>query len=351
MGRPKLKLVVDAKMAGELRKRFLASKEPKEKERLQAVLLAMSGSHTHGEIAGIVGRARSLIQIWLDRFETGGIEGLLKRGKAPGKTSALQRPAVQKQMVAGLREGRWLTAPQLAAWLRKKHGIVRKPQRLYYWLGKLGGKRKVPRPSHVKKNAADAKEFAAHFHDRLCALSLPAGRPVRIWVVDEMRYGLHSFTRRCWGLRGVRVIKPSQQKYQWGYAYGALEVVEGAAAFRYMPSVNLPFLHVFLEQIAANDPAAEHVVIWDQAGFHQRPGDPSLPEHVHILPLPPYSPELNPVEKLWDVAKDALANHAFPVLGKLEAALTGALRPFWTDPARTLALVGTGWLHSEANAS
>lgn len=140
MGRPKLKMVVDAKQAGEVRRLFRASEDPKRKERLQAVLLAMSGSHTHDQIAGIVGRARSLIQIWLDRFEAGGIEGLLARGKAPGKPSELQRPAVQKQMVAGLREGRWLTAPQLAAWLQKKHGIRRKPQSLYYWLGKLGGK-------------------------------------------------------------------------------------------------------------------------------------------------------------------------------------------------------------------
>ena len=351
MGRPKLKLMVAAKQADEVRKLFRASEDPREKERLQAVLLAMGGAHTYEEIAGIVGRARSRIQIWLDRFESGGIKGLLARGKAPGRTSALQRPAVQKDMVKGLREGQWLTAPQLAAWLQKKHGIRHKPQSIYYWLGKLGGKLKVPRPSHVKKNVADAKSFVAQFHDRLCALELPASRPVRIWVADEMRYGLHSFTRRCWGLRGVRVIKPSQQKYEWGYAYGALEVVEGAAEVRYMPSVNLPFLRGFLEQIAANDPAAEHVVIWDQAGFHQRPGDPTVPAHVHILPLPPYSPELNPVEKLWDQLKDAIANRAFAALGNLEAALTDALRPFWSEPDRTLGLVGDGWMHSEANAT
>jgi hypothetical protein len=51
------------------------------------------------------------------------------------------------------------------------------------------------------------------------------------------------------------------------------------------------------------------------------------------------------------VVKDTLANHAFAALGKLEAALTDALRPFWTDPARTLGLVGDGWLHGEANAT
>ena len=61
------------------------------------------------------------------------------------------------------------------------------------------------------------------------------------------------------------------------------------------------------------DPEAQHVVIADQAGFHLRPGDDRVPEGVHLIPLPPYSPELNPCEQLWDVIKDSegVANGLF----------------------------------------
>lgn len=172
-----------------------------------------------------------------------------------------------------------------------------------------------------------------------------------MWVLDESRYGLHSFTRRCWGRRGIRIVKRVWQKYRWGYVYGALEVVDGAAEFRFMPSVNLSFTEGFLRQIAASDPQAEHVVIWDQAGFHHAPADPRLPERIHLVPLPPYSPELNPVEKLWDVMKDRVANRVFANLWTLEAQLAEALRPYWEERRRVLELVGLGWLHTQANAS
>ena len=60
-------------------------------------------------------------------------------------------------------------------------------------------------------------------------------------------------------------------------------------------------------------------MIADQAGFHLREGDARLPEGVHIVPLPPYSPELNPCEQLWDVLKDTegFSNGLFESIEKL----------------------------------
>lgn len=107
----------------------------------------------------------------------------------------------------------------------------------------------------------------------------------------------------------------------------------------------------FLAQIAESDPHAEHVVLQDQAGFHHRPDDLRLPPHLHLLPPPPYSPELNPAEKLWDIIKDTTANRVFPTLEAIENTLTQTLRPYWQDALRVLALVGEGWLHAQANAS
>jgi len=350
-GRPKLRLVLDAATAAALDRHWKDTTDTRVRERLQAVRLASTGHHTYAEIAQIVGRSVTILQKWFARLEQQGLLGLLRRGHGGGKPSPLHAPRVRKALEKGLREGRWLTAPQLAAWLEREHGINMESQRLYYWLKKVGGVLKVPRPVHLKKNAAHAAEFQAHLFDKLMALPVPPDRPVRVWVVDESRYGLHSFTRRCWGLRGHRIVKPAQQKYQWGYVYGALEVVQGEAQFRFMPSVNLDFSHGFLTQIADSDPLAEHVVIWDQAGFHHTPRDTRLPPRIHLLPLPPYSPELNPVERMWDIMKDTIANRVFPTLTSLEARLTDALRPFWENRSRVLDLVGLGWLHAQANAS
>ena len=78
------------------------------------------------------------------------------------------------------------------------------------------------------------------------------------------------------------------------------------AFFLTLPGVDLNLSGLFLERLAASDPEAEHVVIWDQAGFHPKPELHAVPARVHLVPLPPYSPELNPVEAIGDVIKDRI---------------------------------------------
>jgi len=349
-GRPKLQLTLPAAQAETLRRLYRETSDPRVKERAQAVLLALGGTRTYGEIAEVVGRARSTVQIWIADFVRDGLDSLGSRqGEGGGRPTEMRGDKVQEELGKGLREGRWTTAPEARSWLADQFGIRRSPTSVRYWLRKAGGKVKAPRPVHVKQRPGDAAEFRATFAERLEALDVPAGSRVRVWVQDEARYGLHTVRRRCWGLRGVRTVKPVQQKYQWGYIYGALEVVEGIGEFAFLPSVDLGLTRIFLEQMVARDPGAHHVVVWDQAGFHPRPGSTDLPGRVHLLPLPPYCPELNPSERLWDILKDAVANKVYEAIEGIETALEAALRPFWESADRIRTLVGDGWMHSEAN--
>ena len=158
MARPKLKLLVDGLLREQVAQQYKESRDPRKRERLQAIKLAMSGQYTFEEISEVVGRSRSVIQIWVDRFETDGLEGL-KRKKAPGKISPIAREEVFKGIRQGLEKGTWRTAGQIAAWLKKEHGVQRTGQSLYYWLGKLGGALKVPRPVHIKKDIQATENF------------------------------------------------------------------------------------------------------------------------------------------------------------------------------------------------
>jgi len=350
MGRKRTKLAMSATDAAQLKEQIRAATDPRDKERLQVVLWATGGQHSLAQLAQLAGRARSTIQIWLDDFTDGGVTQLLERTAPAGKSSLVAGARVQAELQAGLNAGHWRTAGQLAAWLHEKPGIQRAAKSLYYWLGKVGGALRVPRPCHVKQDPAATAAFRAELEANLEKLELPKDRPVKIWVADEARFGLHTQSRRCWALRGQRVVLAQEQRYEWEYVYGAVEVVGGGAEFQFLPSVSLELSHGFLQQLAASDPQAEHVVIQDQAGFHPRPGDPALPARIHLLPLPPYSPELNPVEGLWDQVQDVTCNRHFQSLDELETALTTALRPFWETPARALALIHH-WLHSQANAT
>ena len=124
--------------------------------------------------------------------------------------------------------------------------------------------------------------------------------------------------------------------------------MRGASEFRFRPSVSLEFSHGFLAQIAQSDPQAEHVVIWDQAGFHPQPEAAGLPARIHLLPLPPYSPELNPVERFGGLLKARVTNRLYPSLRRLEDHLFAASRE-WTQPAKVAGLIHR-WLADQVNS-
>ena len=86
--------------------------------------------------------------------------------------------------------------------------------------------------------------------------------------MDESRFGLHSVVRHCWGLRGQRVVKPFQQRFDWEYLYGAVDILSGEPVFCHLPTVSCETVWTFLRERVQTAPEAHHVVLWDGAKFH-----------------------------------------------------------------------------------
>jgi transposase len=320
-------------------------------QRLLAMRMAASGQFTAAQIAEQVGTSRRQFFHWVNALKAGGVDALLEREHAGG-AQAQVTGRILEEFEAGLKKGRWKRAKEIQQWLQSQHQVKLALTGVYYWLGKLGGVLKVPRKAHAKKDAVQAAAFQQQLGDKLRNLNVAGGRPVRIWVADEHRYGLIPVVRKCWTLRGERPTAPYQTKYEWGYLYSALEVDgQNAAQFLCLPRVDLGMSRLFLEQLAARDPHAEHVVIQDQAGFHLNPELHELPPHVHVIPLPPYSPELNPVEAIGDVIKDRIANTLWGTLEALEEAMGEELRPIYESAQRVRNLVSHGWLIHQVNVS
>lgn len=322
----------------------------RDKERLQAGLLAAQGVLNLDEIAEAVGRARSCVQRWIDKLQEGGVSGLLERRRAPGAVPALD-PAQQKQLRSELKRGSHRTAAQIGQWIQEQWGItLSQPAGSVLLAGKISGG--VARASAAAPPARrrQAAEFREALRERLHELNVPRQRPVRIWLQDEGRFGLHGFARRVWTLPGIKPVVPTQQRYEWFYAFAAQECTQGSMEVAYWSGVELPVTRKFLEQIAASEPAAEHVIIYDGAGFHPKPGVHTLPEHVHVITLPPYSPELNPVENLWDLLRDEVCNQAFDSLGNLQSRLTVALQNYRQHSTKVTSLIH-GWIKRTVNAS
>ena len=271
------------------------------------------------------------------------------RSDNPGRPSELSGQALAEWQ-KDLERGRWRSVPQLQRWLAQTHGVKLALSSLDDRRGKVRARRRVPRQSHCKKDPAAGLEFRTELAARRTALVRPPGRPVRRWVLDEMRYGLHGFTRRVWGLPGHRPVVPTQQQYQWGFVDGAVGVGLSRTEFLLTETRDQAHRLEFYRPISRSDPAALPVLIQDGAGFHLRDGDPGLPGNVRVLTLPAYSPELNPIEGLWDQIKDGLCNRVFDTRAELETGLQTALQRFWRDARRMHSLV-FDWLLAQANTS
>lgn len=348
--RPKLKITGPGTY-DQVRDAFKEETDFKRRRKLQAIRLGFTGEYTTEQIGEIVGASKSSVTLWVKAYRMGDIDQLLTTNYKPGRPASLDQKVVN-ELLQGLEAGRWKRIKEIRKWLAEVHAIDLSYRGVHYWLQKLNARLKVPRKSHAKKDEGQSVLFKEELAEKLAGLGLDTQKPFRLWVVDEHRYGLISTLRRCWTLCGIRPSAPYQTKYKWGYVYGGLEVMEGRSEFLYTPTVNLHLSGEFLRQISKSEPDAEHVVVWDGAGFHQKKQLEGLPENIHLIALPPYSPELNPIEQLWDQVAVNYANRVYETLEEIEKDISEALRPFWTNPQPVLRLLGVNnYLLCSANAS
>jgi len=353
MARPRAKLDVFNQQE-EVAK--LLSKLPAgfKRERILAVSKGLKGEQSLADIAEDLGRSRATIQTWFNLYRQGGIEKLCEQSKAPRGPKSWLYPEAKKELQKKLAKGSFRRAIEAQGWLEKQFGIVANIKTVRRWLGKCGARLKVPRPAHPNSSPSKRREFKEKFA-RMAFKALKEhrpdfrDRPIRLWVMDEARVGLHPTLRRAWGLKGCRIHKSNLRRFEWQYVWAALQVGGGGSEFLYTNKADSDLSCEFMKQISERDPYAIHIVMWDGAGFHPPADDPRMPSNVITIKQPPYSPELNAVEKLWDMMRDDLCNRQWSDLDELLDRLTQFLEEFWNEPKKIYSLIGDGWHTLQAN--
>jgi transposase len=146
---------------------------------------------------------------------------------------------------------------------------------------------------------------------------------VQVWAVDEHRLGLLPVVRRVWAPTGRRPVAPVRRRYQWLYVYGFVRPATGQSWWCLLPTVSVAAMNLALAAFARDEgigPAKRALLVLDNAGWHTS-GRLALPAGVHLAFLPPYSPELQPAERLWGLVDEPVANRAVADLGALADAL------------------------------
>jgi transposase len=172
------------------------------------------------------------------------------------------------------------------------------------------------------------------------------GHTVEVWFQDEARFGQQGTLTHVWAEKGSRPIAIKQTEYEWVYLFAAVNPVTGESSALLAPTVNTDLMNAHLEmiskQVRCADDGRHVVLVLDQAGWHVAKAL-NVPGNITLMHLPPYSPELNPVERLWLYLRNHyLSNRLFAD----EDNLWNACRNAWNriEPDRFNTICNTQWI-------
>lgn len=167
-----------------------------------------------------------------------------------------------------------------------------------------------------------------------------SGRTVRRFFQDEARLGLHeSTTRRRITARGVKPIQLMLPRYEYFWLYGAVDPLSGESFFLEMPALDTPCFQAFLSEFSLAFPDTLNVLVLDGAPPHGAYAL-KLPENVLLFRLPPYSPELNPVERIWLDVRERLGSGLPASLKALADSAAETLRAYTRETLMSLTRFG-----------
>lgn len=145
---------------------------------------------------------------------------------------------------------------------------------------------------------------------------------VEVWATDEHRVGLKPMARKVWARKGQRPRIRVQHRFKWRYVLAFVHPASGCSEWQFTSGINTAMmrsvLDVFARTVGAG-PRKRIVLVLDQAGYHTSPLV-RVPEGIHLVFLPPYSPELQPAEHLWHYSDQVLVNQHFVTIDDLEDA-------------------------------
>jgi hypothetical protein len=185
--------------------------------------------------------------------------------------------------------------------------------------------------------------------ETLAALLKPEevqGREVRLMFQDEARFGRMVRIRRCWAPAPHRPVVDNRYERQFVYVYGAVSPVQGELDWMVCPKMNTERMGEFLTQVALAHSGEFIVMVVDRASSHVAK-DLAVPENIRLLRLPPYAPELNPQEHIWDeIREKEFPNRVFANLDSVIGQLERGLPQLAADHERLRSIAAWPWIIS-----
>ena len=167
---------------------------------------------------------------------------------------------------------------------------------------------------------------------------------VDIWAEDESRVGQQGSLSRIWAKKGSRPRKVKQQQFISTYVYGAACHGTGETFALILPYANTIAMNLFLEGLSLQAKQGRHIALLiDNAGWH-RSHELTIPANITLVPIPPYSPELNAMEQVWEWLKSHyLSNQCYASYEDIVDKVCVAWNHFSADAVRVKSIMHRKW--------
>lgn len=138
---------------------------------------------------------------------------------------------------------------------------------------------------------------------------------------DETRYGMMTAMKRVLSAIGVKAKVKYQHTFKNLWIWGSFSPITGDAFYWETPIVNNNIFRDYLKALSQRDLNKYTVLIIDNAGFHASKNI-EIPENIKLVRIPPYAPELNPAEKVWQYMKERVAMKFNETIEELQTRIT-----------------------------
>jgi hypothetical protein len=170
-------------------------------------------------------------------------------------------------------------------------------------------------------------------------------RPIKLFFQDEARFGRINKIGKCWTPPHCRAIIGQQIVRQFTYAYSSVCPETGENFSLILPYANTEGMNIYLKEFVKEFQNYRVIMVMDNASWHISK-ELETSDNLAFMFLPPYSPELNPAEHLWEYIREkkGFNNNVFNSLDAVELKLSTSLFEMSKETKQIKSLCNFSWL-------
>lgn len=300
----------------------------------QAVLMASQGVDPVA-IGHVFDRKASTVTAWLSDWHERRLASIFTRHKDnvnAAKLTPLQKAEIQQALQSppsdyGLPKAFW-DLPELKQYVRTAFDVIYESERSYHFLLQFSNL------SFKYADTFDRKRDVPAIEERMVAITaelapLMASDDWEVFACDEVRMDQEALIRKAWLEKGARTIVEVNRKKESQSYIGFLNQKDDTCEVFEMSWQNSNGVLKAFEQFLVKHPTKKLCVVWDNAPFHKSKAirealaKGKLLERVHLIAMPPYAPDHNPIEHVWNTTKQAIANVQYETFTQTKEAFAG----------------------------